>query len=64
MNETPNPLPLPIAQSSEDPDEVARELFKETGGNLPLTPRWEPPGSGIPHLEIPTPTGRLSTGLL
>lgn len=31
MNETPDHLPLPIAQSSQDPDEVARELFKETG---------------------------------
>lgn len=44
MNETPDPLPLPIAQSSEDPDEVARELFKETGGepttDTPLGTAW------------------------
>lgn len=44
MNETPDRLPLPIAQSSQDPDEVARELSKETGGgpttDTPLGTAW------------------------
>lgn len=44
MNETPDPLPLPIVQSSRDPEDVARELFKETGGeptpDTPLGTAW------------------------
>lgn len=64
MNETPDRLPLPIAQSSQDPDEVARELFKETGGGSPpQTPHWEPPGSGIPHFKMSTPIEPPSTRL-